>query len=84
MNASQFECFERDTFRSSEIKRPARRDREGDRWIRTVLYISERDWHLCADANYFYHIPFICLSLAVMEPRSASKAVNVPVALIVG
>lgn len=47
-------------------------------------YIGEGNWHLCADTNYFYHIPFICLSLAVMDPRNASKTVSVPILLIVG
>lgn len=32
----------------------------------------------------FYHIPFICFSLAVMDPRNASKTANVPIPLIIG
>lgn len=78
MNTSQFEYFERDTFRSSEIKCPGRREWEGD------TYIGEGNWHLGTDTNYFYHIPFICLSLAVMDPRNASKTANVPIPLIIG
>lgn len=78
MNTSQFEYFERDTFRSSEIKRSGLRDWEGD------TYIGKGNWHLCADTHYFYHIPFICFSLAVMDPRNSSKTVNVPIPLIIG
>ncbi len=78
MNTSQFEYFERDTFRSSEIKCSGHREWEGD------TYIGEGNWHVGTDTNYFYHIPFICLSLAVMDPRNASKTANVPIPLIIG